>query len=123
MEPRTNHWSPSALRVLVRRKGPARKTEKELPVGSEEIQEGDSSKAQKINCFFEETELNSAESSRTMRTVEHWICNGSSVVKDCLVSSLTTLRCPFILSFLPTYFGGRGFSPSCPLLSFLLPVF
>lgn len=40
----------------MRRKGPARKTEKQMPVGSEEIQEGDSSKAQKRNCF-EETEL------------------------------------------------------------------
>lgn len=56
MEPRTSGWSPSAFRVPVRRKGPARKTEKKMPVGSEDIQEGESSNAQKRNCF-EETEL------------------------------------------------------------------
>lgn len=51
MEPRTNRWSPPAFRVLVRRKGPARNTEKKLPVGSEETQEGDSIKAQEEKCF------------------------------------------------------------------------
>lgn len=51
----------------MRRKGLARKTEKKLPEGSGEAQEGDSIKAQKRNGF-EEVVLNTAESSRTMRT-------------------------------------------------------
>lgn len=75
----------------MRRKGPARKTEKQMPVGSEEIQEGDSSKAQKRNCF-EETELTLRRAEGLCeQTVEHWICSGSSVVKGSLVCSVTTL--------------------------------
>lgn len=60
MEPRTSLWSSSTFRVLVRREGPSRKTEKKLPVRLKENQEQGIIQAQKklfpgdgVQCYLE----------------------------------------------------------------------